>query len=187
MKTLIKGLAIVGMAAAVLVATAPKSEAGMLGCLTGAAAGGFGGSKIGKGNGQLLATGIGTLLGCVAGDRVQNYDGRRQARAPRYEPRYAPRYEPRYEPRRQRSYDQRYDRRYSDWRNPDNSRLDRRHFRHRQPAVVQQANSNVNFCPYTREYQTTVTVGGREVPGYGNACSYDGGQTWKFGPARPTQ
>ncbi len=39
-------------------------------------------------------------------------------------------------------------------------------------------------CLQVREYQTTITVGGQNVPAYGQSCLQPDG-TWKLGPAIP--
>lgn len=158
------------MAAAVMIAVsaAPKqSEAGTMGCLLGAAAGGFGGAQFGKGSGQLAATAAGTLLGCGAGSAIQDRD---QQYAP------APRYRYQQQPRRQ------FRSRYNE-------------YRYRQPqqqviyvqAAPQPALQPVQrACPYSREFQLpgTIIVGGREVQAYGQGCSHDGGRTWNITPAQ---
>ncbi len=41
-----------------------------------------------------------------------------------------------------------------------------------------------NSCLQTREYQTTITIGGQNVPAYGQSCLQPDG-TWKLGPATP--
>lgn len=54
-----------------------------------------------------------------------------------------------------------------------------------QPAPVPQAASaGQGSCLQTREYQTTVVVGGEEVEAYGTACLQPDG-AWKFGPPTP--
>lgn len=43
---------------------------------------------------------------------------------------------------------------------------------------------SVNSCLQEREYQTTVVVGGKNVPAYGTACLQPDG-SWRHGPAQP--
>jgi hypothetical protein len=43
-----------------------------------------------------------------------------------------------------------------------------------------------NSCVQTREYQTTINIGGRNVPAYGTACLQPDG-SWSEGPAQPEQ
>lgn len=145
------------------------AQAGTLGCLLGAAAGGFGGAQIGSGKGQLATTAIGTLLGCGLGSSIQNSDQQQ------YQPRYQP--QPRYQQVQSIHSYQRPTRRYyqpapapTQWQQP-----------RRAPQQV------ANSCPYSREYQSTVTVGGKQVPAYGTACSYNSGGDWDLGPLTPAR
>lgn len=150
------------------------AQAGTLGCLLGAAAGGFGGAQIGSGNGQLAAVGAGTLLGCGIGSSIQNSD--QQQAQPQQVYRPAPNYA-------RRNY-------YSQPRQYTGYMTSRSVYR--QPPVQWQQPRRLpqqiaKSCPYSREYQSTVTVGGRQVPAYGKACSYDGGQNWDLGPLTPAR
>lgn len=145
------------------------AQAGTMGCLLGAAAGGFGGAQIGSGNGQLAAVGAGTLLGCGIGSSIQNSNQQRQ-----YQPRYQP--QPRYQQVQSIYSYQRPTRRYYQpapvqWQQPRPT-----------PRPVTQ-----NTCPYSREYQDTVTIGGKQVLAYGTACSYNGGSDWDLGPLTPAR
>lgn len=145
------------------VATASiQAEAGTTGCLLGGAGGGFGGSKIGKGSGQLAATALGALLGCAVGSKIQDVNQQPQPQYNRSQPQYN-----RYPPRQPQP--------------PFQSRYDDFNARYGPPSVqpVRPA------CPYSREYQSTVTIGGKQVPAYGQACSYDGGVTWQLGSLTP--
>ena len=51
----------------------------------------------------------------------------------------------------------------------------------RRPVQPQQPDRS---CLQVREYQTTITVGGQNVPAYGKSCLQPDG-TWKLGPAIP--
>lgn len=140
------------------------AQAGTLGCLLGAAGGGFGGAQIGSGKGQLATTAIGTLLGCGLGSNIQDRDQQQ------YQRQYQP--QPRYQQVQSiHSY----------------QRPTRRYYQPQQPIQWQQPRQVAKSCPYSREYQQTVTVGGRQVPAYGQACSYDGGQNWDLGPLTPAR
>lgn len=168
-----------------LFAAVPQASAGTLGCLLGAAAGGFGGAQIGKGTGQLAAVAAGTLFGCGAGSSIQNNDQRR------YQPTYQPRYQPQYGQRNYRM----------DYRQPHWQRrvpyVAPRYYNPPQRVIVVQTPARVVYVQpqqrvvqsnrYCREYQQPITVGGRTVDGYGQACSYDGGKTWDLGPLQPVQ
>lgn len=166
-------------AMALFAAVPQQANAGTLGCLLGAAAGGFGGAQIGSGRGQLAAVAAGTLLGCGAGSSIQNSDQQRY-RAPQqriYQPRYQPQYG-------QRNY-------RMDYRQP--------HWQRRVPYTVarpvylpritwqQPQQRVVRSNRYCREYQQPITIGNRTVDGYGQACSYDRGRTWDLGPLQPVQ
>lgn len=168
-----------------LFAAVPQASAGTLGCLLGAAAGGFGGAQIGSGNGQLAAVGAGTLLGCGVGSSIQNSDQQRY-QAPRqriYQPPYRPQYG-------QRDYyiNYSYDRRRVPYTVARPVYYQRR-YQPRPQIVWQQPQQRVvQSNRYCREYQAPmITIGGKQVEGYGQACSYDGGRTWALGDLRETQ
>lgn len=149
------------VAMAVVATPVQAQQSNILGCLLGAGAGGFGGSKIGSGSGQLAAVGAGTLLGCMVGSKIQQ--SMNQPQQPSI-----------YQQTQSRYGGQRWQQpsvtsRYNSW-----------------PGVQQQQQRKPT-CPYSREYQSTVTVGGRQVPAYGQACSWDGGQTWRLGALSPIQ
>lgn len=153
------------LGAAIAIVPMASAEAGTSGCLLGAAAGGFGGAQFGKGNGKLAMVGLGVLLGCGTGSRIQDNDNRRYQQQPQQP-------QPVYRPQRQQ---------YTGYMTPVYQQAVPVYVHPRQPVVQ-------NECPYPREYQTTVTVGGREVPAYGPGCSYDGGQTWQLvGPLTPAR
>ncbi len=167
---------IVIISAIILMAIPSVSQAGTLGCLLGAAGGGFGGAQFGGGNGKLAMTAIGTLLGCGVGSRIQDSNQQNSQRRQQYfstnqqytgyitpQNQYQP-YQPPYrqpyqlpQPVYQPQYSQPY-----------------------QPPYVAQNR-------YCREYQAPITVGRQVVEGYGQACSYDGGQTWNLGPLTPVR
>lgn len=137
-----------------VVATTKPAESATMGCLLGAAGGGFGAAQLGKGIGQLAFTALGTLLGCGVGSSIQDRDQQR------YQQQYSqPSYQ--YQPRPQPQFRSRY--------NEYNSRYQRQ-----APQPVQRA------CPYVREVQWQVVVGGRVVDAYGPGCSWDGGRTWQI-------
>ncbi len=186
----------------ILLAAAPQqAKAGTLGCLLGAAAGGYGGAQIGKGTGQLAAVGAGTLLGCGLGSGIQNGDQRRYQQ-PQYQRPYQPRYQPQYG---QRDYyiNYGYDQRRVPYVAPryHNPQPSYQNYRYRpqprvvyvsrpQPRVVyvQPQQRVVQSNRYCREYQAiTITIGGKPAEGYGQACSYDGGKTWSLGELQPVQ
>ena len=175
----------------VLLAAVPQqANAGTIGCLLGAAAGGLGGAQIGKGTGQLAAVAAGTLLGCGLGSGIQNSDQRR------YQSQYQRPYQPRYQP----YYGQRtgyinygYDQRRVPYVAPryHNPQPSYQNYRYRpQPRIVyvQPQQRAVQSNRYCREYQAPmITIGGKPAEGYGQACSYDGGKTWDLEPLQPVQ
>jgi len=160
-------------AAAVLVSIplmADTAEAGGLGCLLGGGAGGFGGSKIGKGSGKTIATIAGALLGCGVGSRVQ--DNNAAANQQRTQPQIQ-------------------------WNNNTNAQYAANGWTKsqptsaywpQQPQPTQRTQVATVQCAsgYTREYNTTVIVGGEEVPAYGTAC-YKADGSWELGPATTVQ
>ncbi|KKN24841.1 hypothetical protein LCGC14_0890810 [marine sediment metagenome] len=157
-----------------LFAAVPQASAGTLGCLLGAAAGGFGGAQIGKGNGQLAAVAAGTLLGCGAGSSIQNSDQRR------YQPQYQRPYQPRYQPyygQRNGYMNYSYDRRRVIYSQPRPRYLPQPVYRSRyQPEQWQPQRQLQQAC---REFQTEVNIGGRLQPAYGRAC-YQPDGSWRI-------
>lgn len=156
------------------------SQAGTLGCLLGAAAGGYGGAQIGKGTGKLVAVGAGTLLGCGVGSSIQNSD-QQQFQQPQQVFHPQPNYQ------RQAYYSQ--PRQYTGYVTPSYRYQPQPVYQQPRPQIVwrEAPKPAVKSCPYSREYQSTVTVGGEQVPAYGQACSHDGGQNWDLGPLTQEQ
>ena len=130
----------------------PKEQGGTV---VGAVAGGLLGSTIGRGSGRAVAIGAGAVLGAIIGSEV----GKSLDRADRA---YM-------EQTSQRSLE--YDRSgtTSTWTNPDSG-----HSGTVTPTRTYQERSGEQ-C---REYQQTVTIGGRTEQAYGTACRQPDG-TWK--------
>ncbi len=127
-----------------------------LGTLVGAGLGALAGSQIGGGTGRLAAVAIGALGGAYLGGEVgRSLDRADRARADRTA-RTALEYNRTGETVR--------------WRNPDSG-----HSGTFTPTRTYQT-ANGGNC---REYQTTVTVGGRNRDAYGTACRQGDG-TWKI-------
>jgi surface antigen len=131
----------------------PKQGFGTLG---GAAAGGLLGSQIGGGTGKLVAVGAGTILGALLGSEIgSSLDRADQAYAGRaVQQAYAA-------PIGQKIV----------WNNPESGNSG---------VIVpiregRQSNTNA----YCREYQQTVTVGGRTQQAFGQACQQPDG-SWKI-------
>ncbi len=132
-----------------------SNQSETLGTLLGAAAGAWAGSSIGSGDGQIVATAAGTMLGAVIGNKV----GRGMD-----------------ELDRMKAYDaQQYA--YSApigeaivWNNPGSGNYGN---------VKPVRDGYTNSGRYCREFQTEVTVDGRQENGYGTACRQENG-SWKI-------
>jgi len=147
-----------------VLAVSNVAQAGTLGCLVGGAGGGAGGSAIGKGKGKTILTIAGALIGCSLGSNIEDNDQRRYQQQPQWQPQYQPR--------------RPYRSRYNEFRYPRQQQT----VVYR-PAPVQTARApQAPACDYSREYQTTVIVGGQEVPAHGRACWKPDG-SWDLGPA----
>ena len=149
----------VAAAAALALAGCAGNGAGpkeSIGTLLGAVVGGVAGSQVGSGRGQLAATGVGTLLGAYLGNEI----GKSLDRADKL-------------------YMQQAEQQATvapinetiAWSNPDsgNSGTVRatKEGRHQETGA------------YCREFQQTVTVGGRTEDAYGTACQKPDG-TWEI-------
>jgi surface antigen len=131
----------------------PKTTAGTL---VGAGGGALIGSQFGGGKGQLVTTALGALAGAWAGSEV----GKSLDRADRLEMQRTT----------QGALETLPSRQTSEWRNPDTG-----NYGTVTPVRSYQSGSGQN-C---REYQQTITVGGRTEQGYGTACRQPDG-TWKI-------
>jgi surface antigen len=155
-KSAVSKVALVGVLAIGLAAcenTGPK-EAG--GGLIGAGLGGLAGSQIGRGSGNLAATGAGVLLGALLGSTA----GKSLDRADRV---YA-----------ERSTNTALESGRSGqpvaWSNPDSG--------HSGTIIPQPAYQSTGG-QYCREYQQTVYVGGQQQQAYGTACRQPDG-SWRM-------
>ena len=130
----------------------PKQQ---LGTLLGGAAGAVAGSHVGKGDGRLVGVALGTLYGSLIGGGIgQSLD------------------------RADRLYMQRTTARSLEsmpsgntvaWNNPDSGNSG---------TVTPQRTFQTARGTYCREYQQTISVGGRTEDGYGTACRQPDG-AWK--------
>lgn len=154
---------VIGLAAPAPVSAQNKS---MWGMILGGALGGYGGSKFGSGKGQLAATAAGTLLGAVLGGNV----GRSLDRADSVYSRG--RYNSPKGYRNRRVY-----RQPPHW-GPNNVSHP---YPHRQQLAMVQPTYNGCASGLIREYQTVVTVGGKEVPAWGSVCYMADGSWRKIG------
>jgi surface antigen len=127
-----------------------------LGTLAGAALGGWAGSTIGSGTGQLAATAAGVVLGGLIGSQIgRGLDQADQQSAWRTE---------------QGALERNRDGEYSRWDNPNNG-----NYGYTVPQTTYQSASG----QYCREYETTIVVNGRAETGYGTACRQPDG-SWKI-------
>ena len=147
---------VVGLSAAMLLGCAeqpgPKTVGGGL---VGGAAGGLVGSQFGGGAGRGAMTGLGVLLGAVLGSEVGKSLDRADQLAMERTTQHALETAPQGQA--------------STWNNPDTG-----HYGTVIPMRTFQQ-SDGSFC---REYQQTVTIGGRSQQAYGTACRQADG-SWR--------
>ena len=127
-----------------------------LGTLLGGAAGGLAGAQIGNGDAQLAATAAGALLGAFFGNQI----GESLDRADRL---YA-------EQASQDALENSASGEQIVWNNPDTGNSG---------TVTPTKTYQTNDGQYCREFQQTVTVGGREESAYGRACRQPDG-SWEI-------
>jgi len=152
--------AFVGCVVAAVLAVGGCAENGMgqketVGTLGGAALGGLLGSQFGGGTGKLVATGLGVFLGGLAGHEI----GKSLDRADKL------------------AANQAYSRAQAapigetiSWQNPDNGH------RGTYTPVREGTSSSGRYC---REFQQSITVGGKTEQGYGTACRQPDG-SWQI-------
>ena len=146
-------------AMALALAACSNGQAGdkqTLGTLIGGAAGGLAGAQIGDGKGQLAATAAGALLGAFFGNQI----GESLDRADRL---YA-------EQASQDALENNASGEQNVWNNPDSGKSG---------TVTPTRTYQTNDGRYCREFQQTVTVGGREESAYGRACRQPDG-SWEI-------
>jgi surface antigen len=133
--------------------THPKTTAGTV---AGAGTGALVGAQLGAGKGQLVTTAIGTLIGALLGSEV----GKSLDRADRLE----------MEQSTQRTLEHEPVGQSATWRNPDSGNYG---------TVTPMRTFESAGGQQCREYQQTITVGGRTEQGYGTACRQRDG-SWKI-------
>jgi len=133
----------------------PCDTGGLVGGLVGAVAGGLAGSQIGKGNGQLVAVGAGVLLGALLGHEIGA--GLTQGDLACADQAI---YGAQTVPVGQQIT----------WNNPQSGNSG-----YVVPVRDGYEQTSGRYC---REYQTVVTVGGRQQSGYGTAC-YQPDGSWE--------
>ncbi len=158
---MLKKLCVIVVCAITLSACAggPKQ---MIGAALGGAGGGLFGAQIGSGSGQLAATAAGALLGALVGSEIgksmDDVDRMKAAQA--------------YNQATTVPIGQTIQ-----WDNPRNG-----HYGSVTPTRAGRSSSD----EYCREYQTTVTIGGRTEQAYGIACRKPDG-SWQTGNANPSR
>jgi surface antigen len=126
-----------------------------IGALGGAAAGGLLGAQVGSGTGQLAATAAGVLLGALIGSEIgRSMDDVDQMKA-------------------EQAYDQAASAPIGEritWSNPETGNSG---------AVTPMREGTSTTGEYCREFQQTVTIGGKTEDAYGTACRQPDG-SWKI-------
>ena len=125
------------------------------GSLVGAAAGGLLGAQFGSGTGKLVGTALGVLAGAWLGSEVGKTLDNADKAAMRQSSQYA--------------LEATKTGHTSDWSNPDSGNSG---------TVTPTKTYQTAAGEYCREYQQTVTVGGKTQDAYGTACRQADG-TWK--------
>lgn len=127
-----------------------------IGGVGGAVLGGLLGSQFGSGSGRLIATGAGAVLGGLAGSSI----GRTMDEVSRQKMNRTT----------QATLEHVADDQTSTWSNPNNNA---------QGSVTPVETYQRNDGQYCREFQQTVTIGGKTEEAYGTACRQPDG-SWKI-------
>jgi surface antigen len=126
------------------------------GTVLGAVAGGLAGSAFGRGEGRLIMTGLGTLVGAFIGSEVgQSLDNADRMAAARTA---------------QQTFEHGRTGQTATWSNPDSGNSG---------TVTPTRTYQAADGSYCREYQQTVSVGGKTQEAYGRACRQPDG-SWKI-------
>lgn len=129
---------------------------GGLGTLAGAGLGALVGSKVGKGNGQLVGVALGTILGAGLGNSIgTSLDRADMAKANQAS---------------QNAFESAPSGQQIAWQNPDSGNSG--------TITPMRTYQEPNTGQYCREYNQTITVGGKTEQAYGKACRQIDG-TWK--------
>lgn len=127
------------------------------GAILGGAGGALAGSQFGKGTGQIAMAAVGTLLGAYLGSEVgQSLDRADHAYANQAG---------------QQAFESAHTGQSIAWNNPDSGHAG---------TITPTRTYEPEPGQYCREYQQTVTVGGREQKSYGTACRQPDG-SWTVG------
>jgi len=150
------GIIFVCIAALTLAGCEGAGEKEKLGTILGAAAGAIVGSQVGSGKGRTTAVAVGTLLGSLAGSSV----GKSLDKLDLIE----------LQKTQQGTLENNPSGKTSTWSNPDSGNSG---------TITPQPARQTAQGVYCREYQQTITVGGRTEEAYGEACRQPDG-TWKI-------
>jgi surface antigen len=153
---LVKKIIVVAITGSMLAACAGMGEKETAGTVIGAGTGAVVGAQVGGGSGRVVGVAIGTLLGALLGGEV----GRSMDRADQMAA--------------ERAYEQAQTAPIGQpitWDNPDNG-----HYGSVTPVREGTHDQTGEYC---REFQQTVTIGGRPEDAYGVACQQPDG-TWKI-------
>lgn len=153
---LVKKIIPVAVTASLLTACAGMGEKESAGTLIGAGSGAVIGAQIGSGEGRIVAVAVGTLLGALLGGEV----GRSMDRADQLAAQQA------YQQAQAAPIGEQIS-----WQNPDNG-----HYGSVTPVREGTNNQTGEYC---REFQQTVTIGGRQEQAYGVACRQPDG-AWRI-------
>lgn len=146
-------VAALGLAVAACETTGPKQGAGTV---IGAVGGAVAGAQFGKGDGRLAATAVGTLLGALVGSEV----GKSLDRADQLAMAQTT----------QQTLETSPSGSTNSWRNPDSGNSG---------TITPTRTYTKNDGQPCREFQQTVTIGGKIEEAYGTACRQADG-TWKI-------
>ncbi|NNE84037.1 MAG: glycine zipper 2TM domain-containing protein [Alphaproteobacteria bacterium] len=150
--------AIAPLAAAALILAACSGDAGQkqtAGTILGGIGGAVIGSQIGGGSGQIIATALGTFAGAMIGADI----GKSLDRADQLAMRQA----------EQQAHSASIGEQIV-WQNPDSGNYG--------SVTPVREGTQASSGSYCREYQTTVTIGGREERAFGTACQQPDG-SWE--------
>lgn len=153
---LVKKIIVFAATASMLSACAGMGQKESAGTVIGAGTGAVVGAQVGGGGGRLVGTAVGTLLGALIGGEI----GRSLDRADQMAA--------------QQAYQNAQTAPIGDtitWKNPDNGH-------HGTVTPVREGTQN-QTGEYCREFQQTVTIGGRTENAYGVACRQPDG-SWRI-------
>ena len=150
------GIVMLSVASLALAGCEGAGEKEKLGTILGAAAGAIAGSQVGSGKGRTTAVAVGTLLGSLAGSSVgKSLDKIDMLHLQQTQ---------------QKTLENSPSGQTSTWKNPDSGNSG---------TITPQPARQTAQGVYCREYQQTITVGGRTEEAYGEACRQPDG-TWKI-------